>query len=59
MFKCLFEVYEILAVSDGRIFIIMDYAQKGDLLRYIQKNGALSEPMAQRLFCELSSAVAY
>ena len=52
-------MYEILAVSDGRIFIIMDYAQKGDLLRYIQKNGALSEPMAQRLFCELSSAVAY
>ena len=32
-----FKVYEILAVSDGRVFIIMDYAAKGDLLRYIQK----------------------
>ena len=31
------QVYEILAVSDGRVFIIMDYASKGDLLRYIQK----------------------
>ena len=26
-----------MAVSDGRVFIIMDYAAKGDLLRYIQK----------------------
>jgi len=57
--KNIIKVYEILAVSDGRIFIIMDYAAKGDLLRFIQKNSALSEPVAQRLFCELASAVAY
>jgi len=57
--KNIIKVYEILAVSDGRIFIIMDYANKGDLLRYIQKHSALTEQLAQRIFCELSSAVAY
>lgn len=53
------KVYEILAVSDGRVFIIMDHASKGDLLRYIQKNSALKEPDAQRMFSQLTSAVAY
>jgi len=53
------KVYEILAVSDGRVFIIMDYAAKGDLLRYIQKNSALKEPDARKMFGELTSAVAY
>ena len=37
----------------------MDYAAKGDLLRFIQKNSALSEPVAQRLFCELASGEPY
>jgi len=53
------KVYEILAVSDGRVFIIMDYAAKGDLLRYIQKHSALREPDAQKMFRDLTSAVAY
>ena len=46
-------------MSDGRVFIIMDHASKGDLLRYIQKHSALSEEPAKKMFGELSSAVAY
>jgi len=53
------KIHEILSVSDGRVFIVMDYATKGDLLRYIQKNGALKEEVALKLFSELTSAVAY
>jgi len=57
--QSIIKVYEILAVSDGRVFIIMDHASKGDLLRYIQKHSALSEEPAKKMFGELSSAVAY
>lgn len=57
--KNIIRVYEILAVSDGRVYIVMDYGAKGDLLRYIQKHHALNESLAQRMFRELSSAVAY
>lgn len=57
--KNIIRVYEILAVSDGRVYIVMDFGKKGDLLRYIQKNNALEVNIAQRMFHQLSSAVAY
>jgi len=57
--KNIIRVYEILAVSDGRVYIVMDFGKKGDLLRYIQKNNALDANIAQRMFHQLSSAVAY
>jgi len=38
--KNIIRVYEILAVSDGRVYIVMDFGKKGDLLRYIQLGSA-------------------
>ena len=39
--KNIIRVYEILAVSDGRVYIVMDFGKKGDLLRYIQSGSAI------------------
>ena len=34
--------------DDGRrVYMILDYQENGDVLRYIQKVGALNEPLAQ------------
>ena len=38
--KNIIRVYEILAVSDGIVYIVMDFGKKGDLLRYIQLGSA-------------------
>ena len=57
--KNIIRVYEILAVSDGRVYIVMDFGKKGDLLRYIQKHNALEQSVAQKMFHQLSSAVSY
>lgn len=53
------DIYEILATNDGRIFIIMEYANKGDLLKFIQMNGALDEKRSRLLFTQLGRAIAY
>jgi len=53
------DIYEILATNDGRIFIIMEYAAHGDLLRHIQRNGAMDERRAKNIFGQLCKAVAY
>lgn len=52
-------IYEILATSDGRIFIILEYSTHNDVLRHIQNNGALDEDRAKHLFGQLVEAVAY
>jgi len=53
------EITEILATNDGRIFIVMEYAQHGDLLRHIQQNGAIDEERSRYLFKQLVKAVQY
>jgi len=53
------EITEILATNDGRIFIVMEYAQHGDLLRHIQQNGAIDEDRSRYLFKQLVKAVQY
>jgi len=53
------EITEILATNDGRIFIVMEYAQHGDLLRHIQQNGAIDEDRSRYLFKQLIKSVQY
>lgn len=52
-------IYEILATSDGRIFIVLEYSAYNDVLRHIQTTGALDEPRAKHIFSQLVDAVAY
>lgn len=57
--KFVVEITEILATNDGRIFIVMEYAQHGDLLRHIQQNGAIDEDRSRYLFKQLIKSVEY
>ncbi|XP_065088013.1 testis-specific serine/threonine-protein kinase 6-like [Ochlerotatus camptorhynchus] len=41
------------------VFIFMDYAEGGDLLKYINKNGIVKESQAKRWFAQLVSALKY
>lgn len=51
-------VHEIIQTGD-LIFLIMDYAERGDLLDYVKTNGPLQEFEAKRYFQQLSEAVQY
>jgi len=53
------QIYEILATNDGRVFIAMEYADHGDVLKFIQMHGALDEDRGRHLFSQLTLAVAY
>ncbi|XP_055678674.1 testis-specific serine/threonine-protein kinase 6 [Lutzomyia longipalpis] len=44
---------------NDRIYIFMQYAQNGDLLEYIRKNGAINEVQAKRWFTQMLEAIAY
>lgn len=52
------KVHNIFDYSD-KVYIIMEHADKGDLLDYIKKNGAMPELQARKMFRELCSAVKY
>jgi len=52
-------VFEILEASNGCVYIVMEEAPNGDLLRYIQHKGALPEPEIRRYFWQLCQAIQY
>ncbi|XP_076806642.1 testis-specific serine/threonine-protein kinase 1-like isoform X2 [Clavelina lepadiformis] len=52
-------VYEILEASDGLVYIVMEAAENGDMLRFVQKRGALPEPELKRYFWQLCQAIKY
>jgi len=39
--------------------MILEYADGGDALRYVQKNGAITEVLAKRWTAQIADAVAY
>ncbi|XP_062550511.1 testis-specific serine/threonine-protein kinase 6-like [Armigeres subalbatus] len=51
-------VHSILK-RERMVFIFMDYAERGDLLKYINKNGVMKESQAKRWFAQLVSALRY
>lgn len=52
-------VYEILESSDGYVYIVMEAARNGDMLRYVQKKGALPEHEVRKYFKQLAQAIKY
>lgn len=52
-------VYEILEASDGFVYIVMEAARNGDILRYVQRRGALPEQEIRRYFWQLAQAIKY
>ncbi|XP_064025119.1 testis-specific serine/threonine-protein kinase 2 [Pogoniulus pusillus] len=51
--------YEILEVTSGKVYIVMELAEKGDLLNYIRETGAMEEDVACIKFQQLASAIKY
>ena len=45
--------------SDGLVYIVMEAAENGDMLRFVQKRGALPEPELKRYFWQLCQAIKY
>lgn len=53
------KIYEILEASDGFVYIVMEAARNGDMLRYVQRRGALPEEEIKRYFWQLVQAIKY
>eukprot|EP01147_Barroeca_monosierra_P010969 gene10969-3041_t len=51
-------LYEVVATPD-HVFLIMQYAQGGDLLDFINKNGTLTEERARTLFGQIVDAMVF
>lgn len=52
-------IYEILATSDGRVFIVLEYSTYSDVLKHVQATGGMDEIRAKHIFGQVVEAVAY
>ena len=50
--------YQVME-SDSMIYIVTEYAAKGDIFDYLVGNGRLAEPQARHFFVQILSAVKY
>ncbi|NXI46698.1 TSSK1 kinase, partial [Galbula dea] len=53
------KTYEIFETSAGKLYIVMELGEKGDLLNYIKITGAIKEESACIKFQQLASAIKY
>ncbi|KAM9369656.1 testis-specific serine/threonine-protein kinase 3 [Phaethornis superciliosus] len=53
------QVYEVLESPAGKIFLVMELAEDGDVFDYVLREGPLPEPRARALFRQLVDAVQY
>eukprot|EP00045_Choanoeca_perplexa_P001872 m.22138 g.22138 ORF g.22138 m.22138 type:complete len:410 (+) comp11208_c0_seq2:254-1483(+) len=51
-------LHDLLDTPD-RVYLVMEYAPRGDLLEYINQGGSLSEDEARKLFYQMITAVNY
>ncbi|NXX58870.1 TSSK1 kinase, partial [Scopus umbretta] len=51
------KTYEIFETSAGKVYIVMELGEKGDLLDYIKITGAMEEDIARSKFQQLASAI--
>ncbi|NXV45515.1 TSSK1 kinase, partial [Uria aalge] len=51
------KTYEIFESSAGKVYIVMELGEKGDLLDYIKTTGAMKEDIARIKFKQLASAI--
>ena len=52
------KIFDTLVHGD-RVFIVMEVMGKGDLRKYINKNGALTERQARNFFMDITNGVSY
>ncbi|KAH1180292.1 testis-specific serine/threonine-protein kinase 1-like [Mauremys mutica] len=57
--RAIVKTYEIFETSDSKVYIVMELGVQGDLLEFIKSRGAISEDVARKMFCQLSSAIKY
>ncbi|XP_043925598.1 testis-specific serine/threonine-protein kinase 1-like [Protopterus annectens] len=57
--KSIVKTYETFVNSNGKIYIIMEYAVNGDLMEYIYSQGSLPEDKAHKMFYQLTMAIKY
>ncbi|XP_009083040.1 PREDICTED: testis-specific serine/threonine-protein kinase 3, partial [Acanthisitta chloris] len=60
--KCLhhpsiIETYEIFETSVGKLYIVMELGEKGNLMNYLETKGAMEEDFASSKFQQLASAI--
>uniref|UniRef100_A0A8C4V9Y3 non-specific serine/threonine protein kinase n=1 Tax=Falco tinnunculus TaxID=100819 RepID=A0A8C4V9Y3_FALTI len=53
------KTYEIFETSAGKVYIVMELGEKGDLLDYIKNTGAMEEDITCIKFQQLVSAIKY
>uniref|UniRef100_A0A3Q3FDS2 non-specific serine/threonine protein kinase n=1 Tax=Labrus bergylta TaxID=56723 RepID=A0A3Q3FDS2_9LABR len=53
------KTYDIFGLNSTKVYVVMELCGKGNLLRYINHHGALSEPLSCRLFTQLCKAIKY
>ncbi|NWW55363.1 TSSK1 kinase, partial [Pedionomus torquatus] len=51
------KTYEIFETSAGKVYIVMELGEKGDLLDFIKITGAMKEDVARTKFQQLASAI--
>ncbi|KAF6352691.1 testis specific serine kinase 4 [Rhinolophus ferrumequinum] len=56
--KCLINFYQAIETT-SRVYIILELAQGGDVLEWIQRHGACSEPLAGKWFSQMTLGIAY
>ncbi|XP_065506830.1 testis-specific serine/threonine-protein kinase 3 [Caloenas nicobarica] len=52
-------VQEMLESAEGKIYLVMELAEDGDIFDYILRQGPLPEPRARELFQQLVEAIQY
>ncbi|XP_038613989.1 testis-specific serine/threonine-protein kinase 3 [Tachyglossus aculeatus] len=52
-------LYEMLESSDGKIYLVMELAEGGDVFERVARGGPLPEPEARALFHQLVAAIRY
>ncbi|KYO25484.1 testis-specific serine/threonine-protein kinase 2-like [Alligator mississippiensis] len=57
--RSIIKTYEIFETSESRIYIVMELAAKGDLLEFIKSEGAMTEDVVRKMFCQLCTAIKY
>ncbi|XP_052667371.1 testis-specific serine/threonine-protein kinase 3 [Harpia harpyja] len=57
--KNIIRVHEMLESTEGKICLVMELAEDGDIFDYVLREGPLPEPRARTLFCQLVEAIQY
>ncbi|NXE04399.1 TSSK3 kinase, partial [Lophotis ruficrista] len=57
--KNIIHVHEMLESAEGKVCLVMELAEDGDIFDYVLREGPLPEPRAKALFHQLVQAVQY